>query len=486
MPGAVRAEREREDEKREGKKKERREKRGRPQHRGAIPARFLSSPLRLSHDLGVSLSLVRLSAQASLVLAVATFSTLALAQGPTDAPSRDPQQDDRADARARESSPRRQRASGARLSRRERRAIERDAQRYWDPVSDRGQAATGLYLGASFVNMHGAEGVVRVLRETNATAAVLDLKDSDGRVHHDTAIPELRDGRTGWLGDTAALIRELHANDVYVIARITCFADRRLPTISPERAIQHIRRPRPWTSWGTGGTWLDPYNPQNHAMVIGLAREAQALGFDEVQLDYVRFPVDDGTQYARYPSQSDEPRPQVLMGMLREMDEQLTIPIGVDVFGLAAYRRGDPSGLGQDLEAWTRHVEIFSPMLYINAMREWRVGEPNRAFALVHDGTAALRERIGARPIIRPYLQSFPRGAGQAYDATFITQQVRGVRHANADGFLWWHPGFDYGMVQRAMANGSRRLVPFPIPERVRITRLPPAMLPSWISRRRA
>lgn len=401
---------------------------------------------------------------------VLTLASSALAQGPTEDPP-PPEPSER-------SRPRERRAPPPRIDP----ALEREALRWWDPVPEAGQHATGLYLGASFVRMHGADRVVELLRETHTNAVVLDLKDGEGRVHHDTAVPELQAMRTGWLGDVRALNQRLHEAGIYTIARITCFADRRLPQAQVGRAIQHVRREgRLWVSWGTGGTWLDPYNPENHRMVVALAREAQALGFDEVQLDYVRFPVDDGTEFARYPAQTDEPRPQVLMRMLRAIDEAISIPLAVDVFGLAAYRRGDPSGLGQDLEAWTVHVEVYCPMLYINAMREWRIGERNRAFNLVHDGTSMLRQRLGSRPVIRPYLQSFSRGAGQEYTADFIAQQIRGVRRARADGFLWWHPGYSYGMVQRAMSNGARRLVPFPISERVRMARRPPSLLPRWM-----
>src|SRR5690606_4333927 len=104
-----------------------------------------------------------------------------------------------------------------------------------------------------------------------------------------------------------------------------------------------------------------------------------------------------------------------------------SIPIGVDVFGLAAYRRGDPSGLGQDLERWTRHVEVFTPMLYVNSMRNWRRGEDNRAFLLVYGGINRLRRRIGPGPVIRPFLQAFARGADE-FNPEFIHQQVRAAR----------------------------------------------------------
>ncbi|HJL14825.1 MAG TPA: putative glycoside hydrolase [Sandaracinaceae bacterium LLY-WYZ-13_1] len=344
--------------------------------------------------------------------------------------------------------------------------VPRGAAGWHDPVSEVGQRARGLYLGAAYAREHGAEALVREVRSARMNAVVLDLKDAEGRVHHDSRIPELAGSRTGWLSDAAATVRTLHDHDVYAIARISCFADRRLPERVPARAIRDVRPNRDlWVSWGTGGTWLDPYHPDNHRLVVALAREAEALGFDEIQLDYVRFPVDDGTQYARYPAERDAPRAEVLLRLLREVDEAVDVPIGVDVFGLAAYRRGDPSGLGQDLEAWTRHVEVFSPMLYVNSMTAWRRGEDDRTFQLVFGGAWRLRQRVGPRPVIRPFLQAFEQGADR-FDERFIFEQVRAARRARADGFLFWHPGHVYGVVRRAMRGDVRGLLPFPIPRR--------------------
>jgi len=347
-------------------------------------------------------------------------------------------------------------------------ALAQDADRAWeDPVTEAGQNARGLYLGANFVRDHGAEGVIHHVRAARMNAVVLDLKDAEGRVHHESAIPELADLRTGYLGDAAALLTELREAGIYTIARIVCFADRTLPERHPDRAIQDLR-PRhqgPWVSWGTGGSWLDPYHPANHQLVVSLAEEAEALGFDEIQLDYVRFPVDDGTRFARYPAVTEETRTDVLMRLLRSVDEATGIPLGVDVFGLAAYRRGDPSGLGQDLEAWTRHVEVITPMLYVNSMRAWN-RQGNRTFRLVYDGTRRLRQRVGPRPVIRPFLQAFERGADN-FGTEFIFDQVRAVRRAQGDGFLFWHPGHTYGVVRRAMRGSTRSLVPFPIRESV-------------------
>lgn len=340
---------------------------------------------------------------------------------------------------------------------------------FLDVVTPAGQQATGVYLPGVYVRRHGLEDIIDLTERTHTTAVVIDLKDGAGRVTYDTNIEILEDQQVNYLGDAPALIRGLKAAGIYTIARIVCFADPQLPARHPERAILHVRRDEPWVSWGTGGTWLDPYDRANHEMIVELTREAEQLGFDEVQLDYVRFPVDDGTRYARYPAEDGTERPALLIELLRRIDQAIHIPLAVDVFGLAAYREGDPSGLGQDLEAWVDHVEVFCPMLYINSMREWQVERPDRSRYLVESGVARLRERIGDRPVIRPYLQAFGRGAGhEGFNPRFIARQIVGAKRGGADGFLMWHPGARYSMFRRAQAGPARRVSPFPIEERER------------------
>jgi hypothetical protein len=337
-----------------------------------------------------------------------------------------------------------------------------------DAISARVQQATGLYITGPYVEIRGADGVADLLQRSRMDTAVIDVKDMMGRVHIDSAIPELAEQETGMLGDARALIARLHERGVHCVARIVVFNDGVLARRYPDRAILDSRRHRHgqvWTSWGTGTPWLNPWDTRNHDMVVQLSREAAELGFDEIQLDYIRFPVDDGVRYAQYPHEDPNVRRRdLLLGLLARIDAAVNIPLGVDVFGIQAYWAGDSSGLGQDLTLWRQHVDVYTPMLYLNAMRDWDRGGRDRARRLVQVGIERMRERLGPRPVIRPFLQAFEQEA-EDWGPRFIANQIRGARLGGSDGFLFWHPGSSYDMVTRGMNSAARRLSPFPIPQ---------------------
>jgi hypothetical protein len=335
-----------------------------------------------------------------------------------------------------------------------------------DVVSPQGRAARGLYFTGPYIRRYGVEGILRSLRQGNLNAAVIDLKDDQGRVLFDTQVPLLADSRSPMLGDVRALVARLKTEGIYTIGRIVCFNDPIVPRAHPERAILD-GRPRhtglPWVSWGTGNTWLDPSNPENHALIRDLAVEVAGLGFDEVQLDYVRFPVDQGTSYAVFQHEREGARHwEYIASMLRMVDEAIHVPLGVDIFGISALRVGDPAGLGQSAEDWARYVEVYTPMLYANNFKSWTASEgTDRGASFVFAATQRLRERVGPNHVIRPFLQAFATGT-ERYDETFVAAQIRAARQAGANGFLFWNPASNFGTVMRAMHGPARGLAPFP------------------------
>lgn len=358
----------------------------------------------------------------------------------------------------------------------------------FDPVTPQGVSARGLYFPGPTARRLGAAGIIRTLRASQMDAAVIDVKTDRGPVLFNTNVAVFRDSSMNVLGDAQALTRQLREAGIYTIARLVCFNDPVTPLRHPELAVldgREHRRGQVWRSGG-GGAWLDPSNPATQEALRQLAVEVEALGFDEIQLDYVRFPVDRTTAWAVFPhSRPGVRRYEHLTNMLRMIDESIHIPLGVDIFGVAALHEGDSNGLGQSVEQWVQYVEVFQPMLYANNFRSWRAGPgQDRGESFVRTATAILRRRVGTRAVIRPYLQAFAIGAGRPFNEEMIAGYIRAARSANADGFLFWNPAANYGTVTRSMNGRARGMSPFPVaatdlPTRAATAAAPAAAQPS-------
>jgi len=323
-------------------------------------------------------------------------------------------------------------------------------------VDERTRAIRGVYFSRNTIAARGALDTAKFLRTAGLNAVVIDFKDSEGNMSASLSGDE---PATKWKPVTRDLLEQLDKLGVYTIARIVCFSDPVLPRKHPERAVMDGRPHKQgeiWANWGGRNTWLDPYNPVNQQMVIDLAKRAQELGFHEVQLDYIRFPVDEATPFAVFPSQTAQSRTDLLTDLMRRVDEAIEIPLGVDVFGTTAFQFEPQLELGQDPERWAAHVQVFSPMLYVNKMGNYMAPGPRRAQRLVNLAVSRLRGRLGPKPVIRPFLQAFERGADY-FTPEFIVEQIKGATSGGGDGYLFWDPSTKYQMVHEAAESALRK-----------------------------
>jgi hypothetical protein len=85
---------------------------------------------------------------------------------------------------------------------------------------------------------------------------------------------------------------------------------------------------------------------------------------------------------------------------------------------------------------------------------------------LVKGPSYILRQRVGRGPVIRPFMQAFGNGLAEKWNPDFIVQEITGARGGEADGFLFWNPGSNYGMVMRGVAALQGAMMPFPLGDR--------------------
>jgi hypothetical protein len=307
------------------------------------------------------------------------------------------------------------------------------------------------------------ERLVDLARQKRVNAVVIDIKDATGYVAYDTAVQEVRryGARRVSIRRIDTLVQRLHAEGLYVIARIVVFEDPRLSAARPELAVHRRSKLNPGdgrltadTLWldRRGLSWIDPASTDAWDYNIAIAKDAASHGFDEINFDYIRFPSDGDLSDMNFPKWDGiRDRHEVIRDFFACLRQNLPgITVSADLFGLATVDDGD-LGIGQIIEDAYRYFDYVCPMVYPSHFARGFLGERNPAsspFKVVLYSMKSAHRRLQALPgsqqdrtRLRPWLQDFDLGAD--YDVAMVKAQIDAVREALAEqyvGFMVWNP----------------------------------------------
>jgi len=316
-------------------------------------------------------------------------------------------------------------------------------------LTELGRSIRGVYIPLPKATSWKIKRLVRWVKDIEANAVILDLKDDRGRVTFSNKLDYAKGSPHGALKKKMAkLVIALQQANIYVIGRIVCFKDNQLARRNGASAIRDKRTGKIWKDKGELA-WVDPHSHFVHQYIVNIARHGQLLGFDELQLDYVRFPVEKNARYARYPNKNGTPkRYEVIASLLSKVDKAIDLPLSIDVFGLTAYSPGDKDGLGQSLEHLAPYIDAISPMVYLAnwPKKYWENPKPSKTHALVNGAVAKIRERLGDNVAVRPLLQAFKWRADN-FGAAFIKNQIDAAQTGGSSGHLFWNQNGNYHQV---------------------------------------
>lgn len=250
----------------------------------------------------------------------------------------------------------------------------RKVEEYFGPLPELGhrkeifhKPVKALYLGPG----RNLEENIRLIKETEVNAVVLDFKESWGLTYPSQTRYALEIPVPAGTTDMQATVDQLKEAGAYVIARITCFKDTELATAKPEWAIRDRDGEILYWALEEYLAWLSPYNTEVWDFLVSTALEAVDFGVDEIQFDYVRFPsgvaVDDLQPY--FGSENVPTRVQAINRFLEyarvRISDERGIPITADVFPSMILSSLDASILGQE---WTSMgltgITAICPMIY--------------------------------------------------------------------------------------------------------------------------
>jgi hypothetical protein len=305
------------------------------------------------------------------------------------------------------------------------------------------------------------EAALALIREAKLNAVVIDIKGDRGWIAYRSAIPlaqTIGAQRIITIPDLPGLLRSLHQDGIYAIARIVAFKDDPLATARPDLAVRleggqlfHDRE-------GLG--WTDPSLPGVRDYNAAIAVEAARAGFDEIQFDYLRFPdAPRGIGFARPTTRSS--RLEAITGFLAEARQQLApfnVFLAADVFGYVCWNQND-TGIGQRLDEIMPLVDYVSPMLYPSGFHAGIPGYPNpmtHPYDIVRLSLQRAQARLGVSPVrFRPWLQAFKDYAfdRRTFDVDEVAAQIRAATDFGSDGWMLWNPRNSYGDAGLAQAD---------------------------------
>lgn len=146
-----------------------------------------------------------------------------------------------------------------------------------------------LYLNGSAIQY--ADSYIRLAQGTGINAFVVDIVDGTAVSYASPVMQQYSPSAYAAAQDTMegfrANVQKLRDAGYYVIGRITVFNDAHLAADHPEYVISDLNgTPLKISSM----YWPSAYNRTVWQYKVDLALEAAALGFNEIQFDYIRFP----------------------------------------------------------------------------------------------------------------------------------------------------------------------------------------------------
>ena len=317
----------------------------------------------------------------------------------------------------------------------------------------------GIYVSGPVAGIARMDDLIELVDQTELNAMVIDIKNDEGKVTYKMQSEQVLaiEAAVGYIPDIEALVKKCKEKDIYLIARIVAFRDPYLAEKMPEWAV-HTKNGEIFRD-KSGLAWVNPYERGVWDYLVEIASEAAAVGFDEIQFDYIRFSTDVKTEEVDYGPENERIGK---IGIITEFTEymyeklrRLGVYVAADVFGTVIENETDQQIVGQDYVKMAEHLDYICPMVYPSHYRNGSYGiavpdaDPyktiNEACSASVQELVTLPEENRARA--RAWLQSFTASwvpGHISYGPQQIRAQIKGAYDAGYDEWILWNAAVKY------------------------------------------
>jgi hypothetical protein len=318
--------------------------------------------------------------------------------------------------------------------------------------------------------------LLAVATSTEINSILIDIKDYSGKLSFRAPeghyLEEYLSDRC-YAPDMKEFIERLHENGIYVMGRVQVFQDDFYSRKHPDQAVLKESDGSIWTD-GKGISFIDASSQKGHDHAIEIAKLSYAIGFDEINFDYIRFPSDGNMQDISFPLSGDRDKADVMEDFFAYVHEELKdtgVKTSADLFGMVTTNTDDLN-IGQVLEKALPYFDYVSPMVYPShfptGFNGW--GNPNKkTYEIIKFTMDSAVERtiatttpvktIGSTRIgtstpaiytkesydknkIRPWLQDFDYGGN--YDIAEVKNQIQATYDSGLNSWYLWAPSNRY------------------------------------------
>jgi len=289
--------------------------------------------------------------------------------------------------------------------------------------------------------------ILKLARETEINTVIVDVKNEFGNLSYKSNVKlakKIGAHKQRTIFDIDAFVKKLKDEGLYVVARIVVFKDDRLARTHNAYALKDANG----TVWRNREklAWVSPFNSNVHNYVADIAKDAASHGFDEINFDYVRFPLKKGLVYSKKSNKKN--RVNAISSFLQVANKKLrayNIYTSVDTYGYVCWNTSD-TNIGHTIESLSKHADYIAPMLYPSGFGVGILGFQNPTdhnYEIINGSIKAGLKRANIKPArFKPWLQSFK---DYGFDRKFfrskeVSDQIKGAEHASCSGWMLWNP----------------------------------------------
>ena len=334
------------------------------------------------------------------------------------------------------------------------------------PGNDMPDEVRALYLNGSAVQY--ADSYLQAAEGSGVNAFVVDIVDGTAVSYASPVMQQYSPSAYAAAMDTMegfrANVQKLKDAGYYLVGRITVFNDAHLAADHPEQVICDLNGTPLQISHMY---WPSAYDRTVWRYKVDLALEAAALGFNEIQFDYIRFP-DGAYSYEKagtidYRNTYGESKAQAVQRFLLYAAERLHSAgyyLSGDVFGECA----NPyvTACGQYWPAISAAVDAISGMPYpdhYSAQGDYKPWEHPYDTVHMFGAAAAQRQAETASPAaVRTWIQAYNAlwEPYNTYGEAEVAAEVKALRDTGCTGgFMTWNGGSDINKYRSII--GARR-----------------------------